>query len=433
MARQNLNLAEVYGAVDRSRANQMDMENARMQQEQFRNQVARQQREDAERDGIRNVFRNATTLDENGNPVLDDKKTITGLYGIAPEKAMEYQQSVTKRRTEESKLKREEQKANIENKTATITYLKNRLATIQDESGYQAFKQEAQELGAEDLVKSAPPQFDPNWQRSQMVNADKFLEQNTPKYERVDLGGKIQIVDVNPVTNPNYGKLNLDKVATISEKESMRHNRVQEGISGANLGISQQRLAFDKSGGTAAVNAASGVTAKPDKFTEGMRSAAQYAQRMTAAEALLTGNKEQAPSLTEKAAGMLGETAANVTRSPERQKSLQAQRDWVRAKLRKESGAAIGVDEMENEIRTYFPQIGDSEAVKQQKALARQQATQGLIQSAGSAYTPPAMPEKPIMNRQQATMPKAPKLGTVDGGYVYTGGNPSDPKSWKKK
>jgi hypothetical protein len=230
MARQYLNLAEVYGAVDRSRANQMDMENARMQQEQFRNQVARQQRAEQEAEAIKGIYRGAIETDETGAPRLNEKRLITDLYGIAPEKALETQQGFTKRDSEASKLKREEQKAAIENKTATAKYLRDRLATVQDEVGYQGLLQEANELGATDLVRSAPPQFDPNWQRSQMVNADKFLEQNTPKYERVDLGGKIQIVDVNPVTNPAYAQTQLNKTQT---PDSLASNAIS--IRGQNM------------------------------------------------------------------------------------------------------------------------------------------------------------------------------------------------------
>jgi hypothetical protein len=61
--------------------------------------------------------------------------------------------------------------------------------------------------------------------------------------------------------------------------------------------------------------------------------------------------------------------------------------------LRKESGAAIGVQEEAEEFRTYFPVPGDSAAVIKQKAEARQRANQGMIQSAGKAFVQPQLPE----------------------------------------
>jgi hypothetical protein len=60
------------------------------------------------------------------------------------------------------------------------------------------------------------------------------------------------------------------------------------------------------------------------------------------------------------------------------QRLLQAQRDWVRAKLRKESGAVIGPEEMAAEIRTYFPQPFEDKETAAQKKKARKQAEEQL-------------------------------------------------------
>ena len=73
--------------------------------------------------------------------------------------------------------------------------------------------------------------------------------------------------------------------------------------------------------------------------------------------------------------------------TPEQQQVRQAQEDWVRSKLRKESGAVIGDEEMSREIKTYFPQIGDSPPVIAQKARARQIAINAMQTSAGPAMS----------------------------------------------
>ena len=131
--------------------------------------------------------------------------------------------------------------------------------------------------------------------------------------------------------------------------------------------------------------------------SEGERTAGGYAMRMEAAEKILqkipTGDLKpgvREAMLTTGNTGA-GETLANSLpsiaggRSDARQMALQAQRDWVRAKLRKESGAVIGEQEMENEIRTYFPQIGDAPAVVAQKAAARREAMNAMNMGAGRA------------------------------------------------
>lgn len=73
----------------------------------------------------------------------------------------------------------------------------------------------------------------------------------------------------------------------------------------------------------------------------------------------------------------------NYLRSTDNQVYLQKAQDWVRAKLRKESGAAIGEKEMADEIRTYFPQPGDSAAVIAAKKQSRKIAEAAMQGAAG--------------------------------------------------
>ena len=80
----------------------------------------------------------------------------------------------------------------------------------------------------------------------------------------------------------------------------------------------------------------------------------------------------------------------NYFMSAEGQQYRQAQEDWVRAKLRRESGAAIGVTEMADEIRNYFPQPGDGPDVIEQKARARATASEAMVRAAGRAAVPSA-------------------------------------------
>ena len=119
--------------------------------------------------------------------------------------------------------------------------------------------------------------------------------------------------------------------------------------------------------------------------------AAGYADRMKASEALM--KNLVAGGFTP---GKMWETArskipgaGNYMVSPEFQQFKQAQEDWVRAKLRKESGAVIGDQEMASEIKLYFPQPGDGPQAVAQKEAARAIATDAMIRSAGKLYAPP--------------------------------------------
>ena len=71
--------------------------------------------------------------------------------------------------------------------------------------------------------------------------------------------------------------------------------------------------------------------------------------------------------------------------SPEEASLAQAQRDWVRAKLRKESGAVIADEEMASEIKTYFPMPGEGPEIIAQKREARRRAERQMQIGAGAA------------------------------------------------
>jgi hypothetical protein len=74
---------------------------------------------------------------------------------------------------------------------------------------------------------------------------------------------------------------------------------------------------------------------------------------------------------------------ANSMLSADTQKAEQAQRDFVNAVLRKESGAAISESEFENARKQYFPQPGDSKEVQQQKYENRVREVEGLKAAVG--------------------------------------------------
>ena len=76
---------------------------------------------------------------------------------------------------------------------------------------------------------------------------------------------------------------------------------------------------------------------------------------------------------------------ANLIEGAGRQQYRQAQENWVTANLRAESGAAIGVDEMEKEIQKYFPQTNDKPQTIAQKAQARKAAELAMEVRGGPA------------------------------------------------
>ena len=77
----------------------------------------------------------------------------------------------------------------------------------------------------------------------------------------------------------------------------------------------------------------------------------------------------------------------NIGVTPEAQQFHVAAQNWVAAQLRNESGAAIAASEYADALLQYFPKVGDSsETIKQKQAL-REEATKGMINAAGDAFS----------------------------------------------
>lgn len=147
---------------------------------------------------------------------------------------------------------------------------------------------------------------------------------------------------------------------------------------------------------------------KSENLTEAQGKATNFSIRAKQAHEVLNsvgeGGKVQ-PGLIKRGAEAIpfvGEalgTALNITQSDAQQQVEQAQRNFVNAVLRQESGAAINKDEFDNAKKQYFPQPGDSAAVIEQKRLNREAAIKGFDIAAGPGAkqaTPPSTAPKRI-------------------------------------
>jgi hypothetical protein len=143
----------------------------------------------------------------------------------------------------------------------------------------------------------------------------------------------------------------------------------------------------DGQGGFRMVQGPAGAGGGGKPPTEGQLAGAGYLQRMTAAENILRDieRTQNVVSIPVEKTILMDTRAEGYALNPVEQQIAQAQRDWVRSKLRKESGAVIGAEEMASEIITYFPQPGERQAVIAQKAEARRRAERQMQIGAGTA------------------------------------------------
>jgi hypothetical protein len=252
----------------------------------------------------------------------------------------------------------------------------------------------------------------------------KTLEGFGPKREVVlqNVDGRVMAIDKNAlkggevygtgITPAEQKRLEMDAARLGMDVERLKMERQRLGMESRRLNISEaefQRGQYErmeneegvfyvpKVPGLPAIPVAGpgGVPLKgkaPPKPTEGEANAAGFASQMENSEAIIkalpAGSQPGAGSGIAGSVPFIGDVTKRLVQPEATQQYEQAAQAWIRAKLRKESGAAIGVDEMAQEYRTYFPQINDTPANIKQKAEARRIATEAMKKSAGRSYTP---------------------------------------------
>lgn len=249
-----------------------------------------------------------------------------------------------------------------------------------------------------------------------------------------------------------YNKIQED--ARIAE--TGRHNLSTErtaqgqlGVAQGNLGVARERLKFDKeqpkgqivqtdngpvlvdprTGDGRVVNGPDGqpLTGLTKPLNDSQSKALLFGSRAREANKVLaelekSGTSASVPgSRAPIIGGVIGALQGGNQQSLD-----QAKRDFMTAVLRRESGASIAPSEFDTADKQYFPQIGDSAQVKAQKARNRQLVIDGILTE---------VPEKQrgtLSSPQVQPASGAPKIGTVEDGHRFKGGNPADPKNWEK-
>ena len=130
--------------------------------------------------------------------------------------------------------------------------------------------------------------------------------------------------------------------------------------------------------------------------TESQSTARLYVERMAESEPVFEGLTP--PSYGSRAKEGLPGGVGNVLLTPESRQWFQAERNFINAVLRKESGAVISDSEFDNARRQYIPQPGDDPQTKEQKRRNRQTAIREIGGAAGPGYKPPAFGNSPIID-----------------------------------
>ncbi len=245
----------------------------------------------------------------------------------------------------------------------------------------------------------------------QVMDAAKRMEMLQPKLEKVDNGGQVSFVDTNAMTNPQ-GPAPVKKVATPDAMVSAATQRRGQDMTDARARETNQLTreananVYDTERGVL-VNKATGLAReaatldgkpigpKNKDLTDAQAKAMLFGTRMQESNAILDKLAKDGvdmPSVVKRVAegtpfvgGALGAAANATVASPNQQKVEQAQRDFINAVLRRESGAVISEPEFDNARKQYFPAVGDSDEVRAQKAANRKRATELMLMEVPAA------------------------------------------------
>lgn len=139
------------------------------------------------------------------------------------------------------------------------------------------------------------------------------------------------------------------------------------------------------------------------KFTEGQSKDNVYSTRARGALEVLEPVADSLSSLGDRAANLDPTGLARGLQSDDFQVAEQAGTEFLQAILRKDTGAAITLDETESYGRVYLPQVGDGPAVLEAKRQARIRAVNAL--EAG-------MSSQQMLARDRALVRAAEEAGT---------------------
>lgn len=209
-----------------------------------------------------------------------------------------------------------------------------------------------------------------SWQQlqpEQVLNMVDLLEQKS--MAQLGMSPEAPVQQMKTIEGPDGAILQVDPTTGKMTQVMGRGVERQEVTNmtpyqAAQVDLDRQRLDLDRQKATTATGPASVTEAERKGAVLGARLEGAL-RELSAVEKIEPGASR--PTLTEKAAGVFGETAANVARGPNRQRADTAQLDALDAALTLATGAAYTKEQIQALRKSYFPQIGDSDDVVKAK------------------------------------------------------------------
>lgn len=211
------------------------------------------------------------------------------------------------------------------------------------------------------------------------------------------------LADEKTAAAEKTAKLELAQIAA-GEKAAQADLTRQDRASQNELNRQNQLAVAQIAAGTRAADLES-KKAEASKPKDAQLAAAGFARRLEQSENIFKDLESKGFDRTSKLAGVQSMSAIDSLKPDDLISQEQAERNFVNAVLRRESGAAISPSEFGNAEKQYFPRAGDPPEVVAQKAANRAQVMEMLKASAGAN----ALEAVPLV-----TIPKAAAAGIPD-------------------
>lgn len=243
-----------------------------------------------------------------------------------------------------------------------------------------------------------------------------------PLTEEEKIGKVMELAQYNPYAAQIWSAQDTarqNRLMKLEDEASRREWQAQQNRENREGRMDLARL-------TAGLAASNRVAPQDKPLTEFQGKAVTFGTRAAQSHNILNALEESVNPMSV-AASRTGGMLVNWALDPKTRQVEQAQRDFINAVLRQESGAAIGKQEYESAARQYFPEPSDPPEVIAQKRAAREMQIKGFARQAGPAgagdivsvyNTPYALPaskeEKPASQNRlgnQSTLPPSAQQG----------------------
>ena len=291
------------------------------------------------------------------------------------------------------------------NATPAVIPEQTELAEVARQSQYRRSPEEVLDMASTGLGTAALKDRPIMAQRiAQMLETPKTAEfGTTPQFDAsgrafvVNKAGEVRYLDgvkkpeekgPTSVQEFEFAKTNPEFAKFLETRTPSTKVDVSYGAPVAGVDEQGNPIFFQPSRTGGAPSMIPGVRPEGKAPTEGQSTARLYAQRMAQAEPML---QSPPPSFGSRFKENLPGGVGNVMLSPESRQFFQAERNFINAVLRKESGAVISDEEFANARRQYIPQPGDDPATLEQKRQNRELAIQEIGAAGGAGYKPPSI------------------------------------------